>query len=134
MERFLADLKPFWVPHEGQRAFLLHPSKYKVLACGRRWGKTDACAVQVLASLIQEQRTKHVLIAPTQGQAALLFDRALELLREFLQLRGEEERPLVRGSPYPTFSFRGQGATHLVIDEAAFVAPSLITEVAMPML
>lgn len=146
MEEFLAQLHPIWQPHRGQLEFLISPAKIKVLACGRRWGKTDACAVQSLAALFREQPSKHLLIAPTQDQANLLFQRLRDLLEQFVP----DEAIKSKLSPYPTLGFRhhrvsarsghipralrGNEATHIVVDEAAYLPESLITEVAMPML
>ena len=48
MQEFLDWLAPIWRPHPGQEKFLRAEAKTKVLACGRRWGKTDACVVQVI--------------------------------------------------------------------------------------
>lgn len=146
MEDFLTQLQPIWQPHPGQYDFLISPAKIKVLACGRRWGKTDACAVQSLAALFREQPSKHLLIAPTQDQANLLFQRLRDLLEQF----APDEPIKSKLSPYPTLGFRhhrvaarsghipralrGNEATHIVVDEAAYLPESLITEVAMPML
>jgi phage FluMu gp28-like protein len=132
-------------PHEGQREFLLHPAKIKVLACGRRWGKTDACAAQIVAAMHELSPSRHLILAPTLDQAKLLFERTLELLRAL-----EVPDIKVRSTPYPRLtagghtvvarsghlgrSLRGNEATHIVIDEAAFVPEQLVTEVAMPML
>lgn len=150
MERFLSRIVHVWSPHPGQREFLLNPAKIKVLACGRRWGKTDVCAVRILASLFKHSPARHVLIAPTLDQANLLFERTLDLLYALLESEGDAEMPMVRRTPYPRFEFRrhrvvarsghvgrslrGNEATDIVIDEAAFVPEDLVTEVAMPML
>lgn len=150
MERFLQRIGEIWRPHPGQREFLTTSAKVKVLACGRRWGKTDACAVRVLYSLFQDWPTRHVLIAPTLDQAYLLFQRVRELLEALLDLEGREVRAKVRTTPFPRLEFgrhrviarsghlgrslRGNEATEIIIDEAAFVPEDLVTEVAMPML
>lgn len=187
MEAFLEWFAPVWRPHEGQREFLLCPNKIRVLACGRRWGKTDACAAAILGELFQDKPTRHLILAPTLGQAQLLFDRVVELLdclkrdlhppapssvcrdktsqkdhlaaaqTEEGEVKGhlvaaktEEGEIKVKRSPYPKLSFnghtviarsghvgrslRGNEATHVIIDEAAYVPESLVTEVAMPML
>lgn len=144
MEEFLERIAPWWVPHPGQREFLLQPAAIKVLACGRRWGKTDACAVEIVAALHDEHPTQHLILAPTQDQANLLFERVIE----WLDRLGVKAK--VRRSPHPHLrveahevrarsghvsrSLRGQEATHLIVDEAAYVPEALITEVAMPML
>ena len=146
MTKFLERLAPVWQPHPGQREFLENPSRFKVLACGRRWGKTDACAVQIVASFFEATPTRHVILAPTQDQANLLFNRALTLLGQ-VQPDPEIDH---KKSPYPTITFnghrltarsghlaralRGNEATHLIVDEASYLPESLITEVALPML
>ncbi|MCH7903234.1 MAG: hypothetical protein IH944_01555 [Armatimonadetes bacterium] len=150
MEAFLARLEPVWHPHPGQREFLLNPARNKVLACGRRWGKTDACAVQILASLFRDHPARHLILAPTLDQARLLFDRTLDLIDE---LARHEQRIVdfkVRRTPYPHMrlgrhvvmarsghigrALRGNEATDIIVDEAAYVPEELVTEVAMPML
>ena len=170
MNAFLKKLAPVWTPHEGQREFLVCWNKIRVLACGRRWGKTDACAVAILSEIFGKKATRHLILAPTLDQAKLLFDRVVELL-ECLNARLLESGKLhppapsssrsdrdeegevrikVSNSPYPKLTFgkhtvvarsghvgralRGNEATHVIVDEAAFVPEALVTEVAMPML
>ncbi len=139
-----------WEPHAGQREFLLADAKTKVLACGRRWGKTDACAVAVLAALHRPAPTRHLALAPTLEQANLLFERVVELLDALVSHDGGDYQPKIRRGPHPELryghhvllarsgfvprSLRGHGATDIVVDEAAFLPESLVTEVAMPML
>src|SRR5688572_18732598 len=150
MESFLRRLAPIWQPHAWQLEFLTQQANIKVLACGRRWGKTDACAVAILASLFQPFPRKHVILAPTLDQATLLFDRTLDLLRSLFEQEGDDTKVKEKRTPYPRFewnghrviarsghlgrSLRGNEATDIVVDEAAFVPEELIAEVAMPML
>lgn len=167
MNAFLKKLAPVWTPHEGQREFLVCRNKIRVLACGRRWGKTDACAVAILSEMFGKKETRHLILAPTLDQAKLLFDRVVELFEildssvpRFLDLGGStssdgapeavKKEHKVSYSPHPTFRFRGHTvvarsghvgrslrgneATHVIVDEAAFVPEALVTEVAMPML
>lgn len=140
----LDRLAPLWTPHPGQRAFLEADARIKVLACGRRWGKTDACAAEILASLERPSPARHLILAPTRAQAELLFGRTLWLV-ESLGMPAK-----VRRHPHPSMkvgdhlvsarsghvprSLRGHEATAIVVDEAAYVPESLITEVALPML
>lgn len=153
MTAFLRELAPVWQPHSGQLAFLQADARIKVLSCGRRWGKTDACAAEVVGSLMGGEPTRHLLLAPTLAQAQILFQRVLDLLAGLIEHRPRREPSLsakVRRTPFPRArvgihsisarsghvgrSLRGDGATHIVVDEAAFVPEELITEVAMPML
>ncbi len=138
-------LADFWTPHPGQREFLLADSRYRVLACGRRWGKTDACAAALILGLFDTGPTRQLILAPTLAQAEILFDRVVEFVEHFWP-----EEAKVRRSRFPSLtlgphriwarsghvprSLRGQGATHIVVDEAAFVRPELITDIALPML
>ena len=153
MREFLEQVESVWSPHPGQREFLLHPAKFKVLACGRRWGKTDACAFQIVQALHRPWPTKHLILGPTADQAVLVFDRAVQLMDHLAQTGSDGVEPgagKVKRSPHPHFRFgahtvmarsghlpralRGHEATHIVVDEAAYLPESLITEVAMPML
>ncbi len=153
MTSFLKAMAPIWKPHPGQTAFLKSNSPIKVLACGRRWGKTDACAAEVIRSLTTKPDGKHLLIAPTLDQATILFDRVVELLdslKEIWPFGSQIPEMSIRRTPYPKLRFgdhqlsarsghvgrslRGNEANHIVIDEAAFVPEELITEIAMPML
>ncbi len=143
MEQTLDLLSPHWSPHPGQREFLLAPHLFKVLACGRRWGKTDACAVQALNALLGERR-RVLIAAPTQAQSRLLFDRCLDLIGALgIDVRAKTtphpvahvgESRIAARSGFVGSHLRGDEATDIIIDEAAYVPEALITEVAMPML
>jgi len=142
----LERLAPTWTPHPGQADFLASTAKFKVLACGRRWGKTDACAADVLLALSRGSPTRHLILAPTIDQARILFERVAEWLerivpRELLRI-GRGSHPSIRylehevhaRSGHLPRALRGHSATHIVVDEAAFLPESVITEVALPML
>ncbi len=151
MEAFLEQIAPLWAPHPGQREFLVNTARIRVLACGRRWGKTDACAVDVLAALRSPTPTRHLVLAPTLDQARLVLDRAMDL-GAMAEERGllPVEPSRFRATPYPVWlrgahrvharsghvlrHLRGREATHIVVDEAAFVPEALVTEIALPML
>lgn len=151
MKNEIDKLLPIWTPHEGQRAYLEADAKFKVLACGRRWGKTDACAASILLDLLRGKPANCLIVAPTLDQAKLLFDRVREMILQAAEkgLLNQEEIK-VRTSPYPSLTYgphrirarsghlsralRGNEATHIVIDEAAYVPEEVITEVVMPML
>jgi hypothetical protein len=99
---FLDILTPIWKPHQGQEEFLLNNSRLKVLACGRRWGKTDACAAQVVSTFHDLTPTKHFLVAPTMEQAKILFYRVLDLIYKLIDAALVPwEKPAVRLTPFP---------------------------------
>ncbi|MCS7209627.1 MAG: terminase large subunit [Fimbriimonadales bacterium] len=134
-----------WRPHAGQQAFLASNAPVRVLACGRRWGKTEVIAAEIVRTLLGGAPRQVLLVAPSQEQASLGFERALE----FLHRAGV--RPTVRRTPAPTLTLgqsrlwarsgarggtllRGRKAHLIIVDEAAYVPEVVVTEVLMPML
>jgi phage terminase large subunit-like protein len=147
MDSFLAELAPIWKPHPGQLAFLRAKAPTKVLACGRRWGKSEVCAVEILHELMTGAPSDHLLLAPTLPQARLVLDKLIRILEKWhgpvpreclklgslpcLELGGHR---VAARSGHNIHSLRGFEASHIVVDEAAFVKEALIDEVAAPML
>lgn len=131
----------FPAPHAGQRAIIEHPARYRVVACGRRFGKTEAGKIEI---------TRHALrgevcwwLAPTQQMAA---DVWRDLKRAASPLTGvhisnTEHRIefanggviAVRSTHLPD-NLRGAGLNFAVLDEAAFMEPGVWAEVVRPML
>ncbi|MBL8065745.1 MAG: hypothetical protein JNM34_07790 [Chthonomonadaceae bacterium] len=157
MQSFLDAVADVWEPHPGQREFLLQPAKIKVLACGRRWGKTEVCAAQIVQALTRPFPTKHLVLAPTVDQAHILYQKVLSFIDKIFERQDGKgskklftERPKVKKTPFPSLtlgrhtvvarsghvprSLRGNEATHIVVDEAAYLPEALVSEVAMPML
>ena len=134
-----------WRPHPGQQAFLSSRAPVRVLACGRRWGKTEVIAAEIARMLLGNAPRQVLLVAPSQEQAMLGFERTLE----FLHRAGA--RPTVRRTPAPTLVIgnsrlwarpatrggmflRGRKAHLIIVDEAAYVPEAVIAEVLVPML
>lgn len=148
MESFLSSIASWWKPHAGQLDFLSSPERVKILACGRRWGKTEVCAVECAHQLTSERSSRQLLVAPTLYQARLLFDRVIRFLERLPELG--DLRRAIRYSPFPRLtlgphevvarsghrpdSLRGEEATRIIVDEAAFVDDRLIAEALWPML
>lgn len=112
-----------------QQAILDHPSRFKVLACGRRWGKTTL-DVYILA--------QRVLRGETWGYFSVTYKNLAETYRELRNLLAPvttrasqtEGRIEVKGGgllefwSLPTASkdtARGRKYHGLVVDEAAFI-------------
>jgi phage FluMu gp28-like protein len=134
-----------WRPHLGQQAFLSSRAPVRVLACGRRWGKTEVIAAEIALTLLAGAARQVLLVAPSQEQAMLGFERTLE----FLHRAGA--RPTVRRTPAPTLALgdsrlwarsvarggmflRGRKAHLIIVDEAAYVPEAVVAEVLTPML
>ncbi|MFQ3677756.1 MAG: terminase family protein [Fimbriimonadaceae bacterium] len=144
MPNLAERLHSAWKPHPGQAEFLAADARIRVLACGRRWGKTDASAASIVLAM-GDRPTRTLILAPTLDQARLLFDRTAEMLAA-----AGADTLKSRRSPFPALDWqghtvvarsghvgralRGNEATHIVVDEAAFVPEELVAEVALPML
>ncbi len=100
--------------------------------------------MDVLLAMSRGSPTRHLILAPTIDQARILFERVVDLLQKVF---GEEDLEVRRGGhPWLTYLnhflmarsghspslLRGHTATHIVVDEAAYVPEALVTEVAMP--
>jgi phage terminase large subunit-like protein len=147
---FLDQIAPIWRPHPGQLAVLLNQAKTKVLACGRRWGKTDVSAVEVLRRICTLPRSRQIIIAPTLTQSRILFERLLQLLEDIIKRKMFTGKVKIRAGPQPKLEIgdhvvltrsakqgnhlRGDEATDIIVDEAAFVPDALIEDVLMPMM
>jgi phage FluMu gp28-like protein len=134
-----------WYPHAGQRAFLEARAPIRVLACGRRWGKSEVIAVEIARTLLNPAPRMVLLVAPSLEQAMIPFERVAGLLRQ------AGESPTIRRTPAPVLTvgqsrlwarsavrgglyLRGRKAHLIVVDEAAYVPESIVVEVLLPML
>jgi phage terminase large subunit-like protein len=134
-----------WYPHAGQRAFLESRAPIRVLACGRRWGKTEVIAAEIASLLLEPAPRQILLVAPSMEQALIPFERVAGMLRQC------QQAPLMRRNPAPVLRLgqsrlwarsiargglylRGRKAHLIVVDEAAYVPEAIVMEVLLPML
>ena len=126
-------LKSLWKPHPGQRAIMSHDARFRIVACGRRWGKSEMCAHLALEQALEEPGSTVWWVGPTYDDANDYgFDKMLPLLSPDI-LDGEPKRTkprritLVTGSEVSfrsaerEDSLRGGGVDFLIIDESASV-------------
>ena len=144
----LARLLWRWIPHRTQREWLLDEHPVKVAACGRRWGKTEAAAVDAATYAICRPGSVQMIVSPTYDQSKLIFDTVERLLcgtgltRKFTKVvRTPYPRITVRGSLVMARTadedgrnLRGHSADRVIVDEAAYVKDAVIDEVIAPML
>lgn len=139
-------LETVWRPHPGQRAIMDHPARFRVVACGRRWGKSEMAAHAALERALAEPGVTVWWVAPSYDQAnAYGFDKMIPLLSPDI-VAGEPKRTkprsieLVTGSEISfrsaerEDSLRGPGLDFLVIDEAGSVPERAWTEELRPAL
>lgn len=134
--------------HPGQIQWLERRAKVKVAACGRRWGKSYAEAVDLLWFAFTHDETAQFVIAPTADQTSTIFRYTVRMLT--LSQLAPFTRKIVQ-SPFPRVELtngstiharssgesgknvRSHGADRLLVDEAAFVPPAAL-DALMPLL
>ena len=127
-------------PHEGQRAIHQSQARFRVVACGVRWGKTLAAAMEgVAAAMAPAERSVGWVVAPTYDLADRVFREievvVLEHLRHRLIAKKEAERRIIirnlsggtseiraKSADNPV-SLLGEGLNWLVVDEASRLKP-----------
>ena len=126
--------------HPGQMAVMRHPARFRVVACGRRWGKTELGKV----ALLDAARRGGFCwwIAPTYGMADEVW-RSLKMTLDGLWTEKDEQRRrlalpgggviAVRSGHEPD-SLRGIGLDLAVLDEAAFMPEEVWTAAIRPAL
>jgi hypothetical protein len=136
-----------WQPHPTQRQWLMCDAKTKVASCGRRWGKTEAAAIDAATMALYHPGSVQMIVSPTYDQSRLIFDYVERLML------GSMVRPFTKivRTPYPRLTafgslimartadedgrnLRGHSADRVIVDEAAYVRDSVIHEVISPML
>ena len=123
-----------------QQIIAEHPARFKVVACGRRWGKTTLGLA--MASAVAQAGGRVWWVAPTYGLAFHPW-RALRLAhRDIWEAKLESERHIdlpgggsltVKSADDPD-TLRGVGLDFVVLDEAAFLSEETWTAVIRPAL
>jgi hypothetical protein len=134
-KRALFDLLHY-APHPGQ--VLVHKSRarFRVLACGTRWGKSLSAAMEIVVALLApSERTLGWAVAPTYELTKRVVDHVRRVLYEYFKHRiveddQREQRIVVRNLAGGLSELRGKTADNpvsllgealdfLVIDEAS---------------
>ena len=120
-----------WTPHPGQREVLDSEARFRIVGCGRRWGKTEACGHEAFRRLGVPDKLVW-WTAPTYDIADIGFEMVLDIIPEALQADVKRTKPkaieLVNGSKISfrsadrEDSLRGEGIDLLILDEAAMIA------------
>lgn len=121
-------------PHSTQSQVIQANHRFKILTCGRRWGKTTLAINELLFEALLNEKTDYWYIAPTYSQAKTIAWRYLvqqyrELPKELQLGKNESElwvevgnkcRITLKGAENED-SLRGSKLGGLVIDEVASV-------------
>jgi len=129
--------------HPGQNEVFANRARFKVIAAGRRWGKSRLAAVTLLSKALQSTAKDVWYVAPTFQQARdIMWSVLLELGHEVIKsvnvttstITLINDRSIVlKGSDRPD-TMRGVGLYYVVIDEYADMKPSVWEEILRPAL
>ncbi|MFD1515655.1 terminase large subunit domain-containing protein [Halomarina rubra] len=120
-----------WSPHPGQQDILSDDSRFKIVACGRRWGKTECAAKWLVGQALAPEADLVWWVGPGYEVVDPGYYAVLDTLPDRLIADTKESKPyhidLVYGA---RIAFRttksdsnvGVGLDALVIDEAAQVS------------
>lgn len=117
-----------------------HPARFKVVACGRRWGKTTLGLA--MASSAAQAGGRVWWVAPTYGLAFYPWRALRQAHRDIWEAKLESERHIdlpgggsltVKSADDPD-TLRGVGLDFVVLDEAAFLSEETWTAVIRPAL
>lgn len=128
-------------PHIHQQAVLNSPARYRVVVCGRRFGKTELGKMALVEAALAGG---HVWwLAPTYKMANEVWGDLKRVLAPntesvnntdtTLTLRANGGKVAVRSAHNPD-NLRGAGLDFVVLDEAAFITDDVWPEVIRPML
>jgi hypothetical protein len=115
-------------PHAKQREIIHHPARFKVVACGRRFGKTTL-GIDVLTRAALSQPRPYAYFAPTYKMLAEVWRAFNAALAPVIFKRSEQEKrlELITGGAIDFWSLdhadaiRGRAYAGIVIDEAAML-------------
>lgn len=134
-------------PHPNQKEIIEDKHRFKVVVCGRRFGKTSFAVNELLYHALSNPGSVYWYVGPTYRQAKMIAWRMLEdilfTLPEDIVLRKSEQELIVtfqnnsrieiKGADYED-SLRGVGLNGVVLDEYAFMKPRVFNKIIRPAL
>jgi hypothetical protein len=115
-------------PHPGQQQVLNSTARFKVLLCGRRWGKS---LISIIISILGIVNGKHIAyVTPTYQLSKIFFQDILKLIPVKLIKSANKTDLVITLITNGTLSFmtgerldsfRGRKFSTVIIDEAGFI-------------
>ena len=129
--------------HEKQREVFDDPSRFRIVAAGRRFGKSRLAAWLLLIEALQSESKDVFYVAPTFQQAKdIMWGVLKDLGKDVIQAAHENTSVLtlvngrkiyLKGADRPD-TLRGVGLHFLVIDEYADIKPNVWEQILRPAL
>ena len=131
-----------YTPHPGQVAIHESGARFKVVNCGRRFGKTLMAVNELLKFALEQREVLCWWVAPTYKQSKIAYRLMRKALASILSGKNEAEMrlELINGSVIECRScdkpdnLRGEGLHLLVVEEAAMIPDGTWFGVLRPML
>ena len=115
-------------PHKGQLEVFNSQVRFKILCCGRRWGKSLLCSLLALVDMLDGKQVAY--ISPTHDLNRLFFKQILQYIPQQIitaDNKSELNIELSTGGSLKFFSaesydqFRGRSFDLAIIDESAYI-------------
>ena len=126
-----------------QQDVIADNSRFKVIAAGRRCGKTHFAAVTLILAALDGKPGGVMYVGPTQGLARdLMWDKLFELAADIIESSNVNNLEItlsggtkiaLKGSDRPD-TLRGYSLKHLVLDEFAFHKSGVFDTILRPAL
>ena len=126
-----------------QEKVINDPARFKVIAAGRRCGKTHFAAVTLILAALDGKPGMTMYVGPTQGLARdLMWDKLFELAGDIIEASNVNNLEItlaggnkitLKGSDRPD-TLRGYSIKHLVLDEFAFHKEGVFDTILRPAL
>ena len=117
--------------------------RFKVVAAGRRTGKSHLAAVSLVLSALDGKKGKVFYVAPTQGMAKdIMWDKLYEIAGDIIEAHNKNDLTFtltngamihLKGADRPD-TLRGVSLKHLVLDEFAFMKADVFDAILRPAL
>jgi len=122
-------------PHDKQKEVLISPQKNKVIVCGRRAGKSQMIAGELVRGAVLNIFPKQIVIAPTYKQAMIVYNKIVEIMGKAKVINDIDK---IIKSPHPQLVFkngsvvdfgsadnpdslRGEAYDRVFLDEGEFI-------------
>jgi phage FluMu gp28-like protein len=111
-------------PHQNQQLILDSDSRFRVVMCGRRFGKSELSQVEMISSALQGMSVSY--ITPTYNLARTFFDKLIKVIpfennKSELLIRFPNEGSIQFFTGERLDNMRGRKFHLVVIDEASFI-------------
>lgn len=136
-------LKIPYKPHTPQKAFHDNKARFRILAAGRRFGKSQAAANEVIKVACTHKKSTSWIVAPIFPQAMISWRMIKQLMpQELIMETHLTEKYIelindatiwIKSADNPD-NLRGEGISFLVVDEAAMVKREAWEEALRPAL